>query len=118
LIKSFSYALRGLVKAWREEQNLQIQSVAAVFAVFLGFYFGISALEWALLTVSIALVLLMELINSGVERICDLVKPRVHDYVKEIKDIMAAAVMLSAISSVAVGLIIFWPHIAASLGGK
>jgi diacylglycerol kinase len=52
----------------------------------------------------------MELANSAVERIADILKPRIHSYVKEIKDITAAAVMISAILSIIIGLIIFIPR--------
>jgi diacylglycerol kinase len=55
--------------------------------------------------------MLMELANSAVERVADILKPRIHDYVKEIKDIMAAAVFLASMSAVVIGLIIFLPYL-------
>lgn len=111
LIKSFRYSIKGLIKTWKEEQNLQIQSLVALLVLFLAFYFKISPGEWALLILSISLVLTIELINSAVERITDILKPRINGYVKEIKDIMAGAVLLISIMSVIVGLIIFLPRI-------
>jgi diacylglycerol kinase len=71
---------------------------------------GIKPAEWCLIIISIVLVVLMEIINSAVERISDVLKPRIHEYVKEVKDIMAAAVMLSSLSAVAVGLFVFIPY--------
>ena len=53
----------------------------------------------------------MELANSAVERVTDILKPRIHDYAKEIKDIMAAAVFLASFVAAVVGLIIFLPYI-------
>jgi diacylglycerol kinase len=111
LVKSFQYAIRGLVKTVREEQNLQIQGFVALIAIIFGIYFRIDRLEWALLIFVIGLVILMEIANSAVERITDVLKPRINSYVKEIKDIMAAAVMLASIVAVIVGIIIFWPYI-------
>jgi diacylglycerol kinase len=111
LIKSFTYAFRGLFKAFREEQNLQVQSTVAVIMIVLGIIFKINPLEWCILLIVITLVILMELVNSAVERIADALKPRIHVYVKEMKDIMAAAVMFAALLAVAVGIIIFLPHI-------
>jgi len=58
----------------------------------------------------IGLVILMEIINSAIERITDVLKPRLDNYVKEIKDIMAAAVMLASVIAIIVGLIIFIPY--------
>ena len=115
LLKSFIYAFRGLVKTWREEQNLQIHSMVALVVVIMGFAFGISIVEWLFLVIVISLVILMEIINSAIERVADILKPRIHDYVKEIKDIMAAAVLLASISAVIVGFIIFGSRIYALL---
>ncbi|HTW97017.1 MAG TPA: diacylglycerol kinase family protein [Candidatus Methylomirabilis sp.] len=111
LAKSFTYAFRGLVKTFREEQNLQVQSVVAIIIIVLGLIFKITATEWMLLLIVIALVMMTELVNSAVERIADALKPRIHEYIKEMKDIMAAAVMFSALLAVVIGLIIFIPHI-------
>ena len=111
LYKSFTYAFRGLGKTLKEEQNLQIQSIVGLVVIILGWYFRIEVEEWLILIVVIGLVILMELVNSAVERITDVLKPRLDSYVKEIKDIMAAAVMLASVIAVTVGLIIFLPYL-------
>lgn len=110
LLKSFIYAFRGLRKVFKEEQNLRVQSIFAFFVICLGFYFHVSSTEWCFLILSIGLVILMEILNSAVERITDVLKPRLNTYVKEIKDIMAAAVLLSSFLSVFIGLIVFWHY--------
>ena len=111
LYKSFTYAFRGLGKTLKEEQNLQIQSIAGLVVIILGWYFRIEVEEWLILILVIGLVILMEIINSAIERITDVLKPRLDSYVKEIKDIMAAAVMLASVIAVTVGLIIFLPYL-------
>lgn len=111
LLKSFKYAYKGLIKTFKEEQNLRIQAFFAVLAAILAVYFQISRLEWALLVFVISLVMLMELANSAVERIADILKPRLDDYVKEIKDISAAAVMLASCAAAIIGALIFLPYI-------
>ena len=111
LFKSFKYAIRGLVKVFKEEQNLRVQVGAGILALLLATYFRIEVSEWCDLIIVICIVLLMEIINSAVERITDVLKPRINTYVKEIKDIMAAAVMLASIFAVIIGTIIFWPYI-------
>ncbi|KKR91356.1 MAG: diacylglycerol kinase [Parcubacteria group bacterium GW2011_GWC2_42_12] len=110
LFKSFSYAFKGLIKTFREEQNLRVQLSASLIIVILGIYFRISRGEWGLLTLAIALVLIVEVTNSAVERITDVLRPRINSYVKEIKDIMAAAVLLSSIAAMVIGLFIFSPY--------
>lgn len=115
LLKSFTYALRGLFKVFREEQNLRVQTLAGILALVLAWSFGLTRLEWLILIIVICLVILMEVVNSAVERITDVLKPRINNYVKEIKDIMAAAVMLAAMVAVITGLILFIPHIIDKL---
>jgi len=110
LFKSFQYAFRGIIKIFREEQNLRVQSVLAIVVIFLAIFFRVSRIEWALLVVSIGLVLLMEIANSAVERVTDVLKPRINTYVKEIKDIAAAGVMLASLIAVIIGLIVFLPY--------
>lgn len=111
LIKSFKYAFKGFLKVFIEEQNLQIHLFVGLMVVVFGFFLKISYIEWVLLILVIGLVILTEIINSVIERICDVLKPRIDSYVKEIKDIAAAIVMLASIIAVLVGVIIFYPYI-------
>lgn len=111
LFKSFGYALKGLFKTFREEQNLRLQTAASLIAVALAAYFRLNRAEWTALILVIGLVLVAEIVNSAVERITDVLKPRINSYVKEIKDIMAAAVLLASLTAIAAGVFIFWPHV-------
>ncbi len=115
LIKSVKYAISGLIKAFRDEQNLKIQSIFAIFAIIFGFLLQIGKFEWLVVILTIGMVLLMELINSAIERLTDMLKPRLDPYSKEIKDIMAGAVMLASIMAVIAGVIIFVPKIFEKL---
>ncbi len=110
LFKSFGYAYKGLFKTFREEQNLKIQTFASLAVLILGFYFSINRIEWAILTLVVCLVLVAEIANSAVERITDVLKPRINTYVKEIKDIMAAGVLLASLAAIITGAIIFFPY--------
>lgn len=111
LFKSFTYAFRGLVKTFAEEQNLRIQIFIAFLVILLGWRLGINRIEWCIIILAIGIVILAEIINTAVEFITDVLKPRIDDYVKVIKDIMAAAVMTSSLVAVIVGLIIFVPYL-------
>ena len=116
LFKSYSYAFKGLFKIFREEQNLKIQTLASLAVLVLGIYFRVNRIEWAILTLAVCLVLTAEITNSAVERVTDVLKPRINIYIKEIKDIMAAAVLLSSIAAVITGVIIFWPYVYKIFG--
>jgi diacylglycerol kinase len=75
----------------------------------------LAAWERVVLLLAIVAVLVLELLNSAVERLVDLMKPRLHEYVADIKDLMAGAVLLAAFFSVIVGVLILWPHVATVL---
>ena len=84
-------------------------------AVVLGVVFQISAMEWLFVAGCSMLVLSMELVNTAIENVCDLISKEYHPVIKIIKDVAAAAVLVSAIGSVVTGGIIFFPKIIHSL---
>jgi diacylglycerol kinase len=111
LLQSFKYAFKGIVYSFKEEQNIKIHFFIAVIVIFLAVYFRVSALEAAALVVVVALVVIAELVNTVLERVVDIIKPRMHPYAKNIKDMQAAVVLTATIASVVVGLIVFLPKI-------
>ena len=110
-IKSFRYAFAGLRVLFREEHNSRIHAFAALCVVIAGFVFRISAYEWIAVTIVIGMVLSAEAINSSLERTADFVKAERDDRKRDIKDLGAAAVLLTAIAAAIIGLIIFLPKI-------
>ena len=110
-IKSFRYAFAGLRVLFREEHNSRIHAFAAICVVIAGFVFRISAYEWIAVTIVIGMVLCAETINSSLERTADFVKAERDDRKRDIKDLGAAAVLLTALAAAIVGLIIFLPKI-------
>ena len=110
-LKSFRYAFSGLRVLVREEHNARIHLFATVCVIVMGIMFRISCAEWVAVSLAIGLVFGMEAINSAVENICDFVCPERDARIKKIKDLAAAAVLLSAIAALAVGFFIFIPKI-------
>lgn len=111
LIKSFGYAWNGLKTCFLGELNFRIHLLLTVAALSLAIVFGISAMEWVVLIVCIAFVLTMEMINTAIEALCDVVSTEIHPGIKKVKDIAAAAVLVSAMLSLLAGIIIFLPKI-------
>lgn len=107
LIKSFGYALNGIAAFFSKEKNGQIQAAVGLAAVTAGFYYNISSVDWCILIICIAIVLAFEMMNSALEKICNLVNHEIHPAVKIIKDVSAAAVLVAAFGAVASGIIIF-----------
>lgn len=76
-----------------------------------GFFFHLSLIEWAVILLTIGLVLITEMINSVIERVMDFIQPGYDERIKEIKDIAAGVVLVTALISVVVGILIFGPKI-------
>lgn len=110
-LKGFVYAFNGLVVFFRHERNGRLQLVLAVVVVLLGLLFSVSTWEWIILLVCIASVLSLEMINSAIEKLCNLVHPKYHPAVKVIKDISAGAVLWASVISGIIGVIVFLPKI-------
>lgn len=115
--KSFRYAAKGIVTVAKEEQSFRIQLVAAAVVVVLMFALGLKVSEKALLTMAVVLVLVLELVNSIFERMVDILKPRIHHYVEDIKDIMAGTVLVASLGALLIGLLIFWPYVVRMVAG-
>ena len=110
-IKSIQYALRGLAVAYKAERSFRFQVLAAILVIVVVFIFPLQTWERSVLLLVAMSVLVLELLNSSVERMVDLVKPRLHEYVADIKDIMAGAVLLAALFALLLAVIILGPHV-------
>lgn len=108
---SWRYAWAGLRHAYRSQQNFRLQILAAILVVVAGFYFRISRQEWVILCLLIGMVLILELFNTVFEALVDILKPKIHDYVKVFKDLLAAMVLLASLVAVVIGVVIFYPYI-------
>lgn len=110
-IKSLQYALRGIRYVYMHEQNIRLQTAVAVLVCVLGYLVELRQSEWVVVLLLIALVIMAEVLNSVMERFIDIVKPRYERQVQVVKDMLAAMVMLAAITSLIIGTVIFWPHV-------
>lgn len=111
LTRSIKYACKGIAHVFKTEQNFRIQTLAAAAVILFAFYYKIKSWEAVALVLSIIVVLVLELINTTFEKIVDILTPRIDHYVKDIKDIMAATVLLASIGAFIVGILIFWPYL-------
>jgi len=112
-INSFRFAFQGLIDLFRTQPNARIHLAAAAMAVLAGLFFDISALEWAAVSICIALVLALEALNTALEYLTDLVSPDHHPLAGKAKDVAAAAVLIGAAGAAITGIIIFLPKIFA-----
>ncbi|PTL40544.1 diacylglycerol kinase family protein [Alkalicoccus saliphilus] len=111
LKKSFYYASQGIAYTWKNEQNFRIHTSAAVVVFVAAQLLNVSAAEQALLAVSIGAVLCLELLNTSIEHITDLIIQTFDERAKIIKDTAAGAVLVFSATAAVVGMIIFIPRI-------
>lgn len=116
--KSVKHALRGLREIAKREQSFRIQLVVATFVVILLIMIPLATWERVLLIVMVAAVLVLEIINSIFERISDALKPRLHPMVRDVKDMMAGAVLVTAVTSIVVAILIFWSYLSEIIMGR
>ena len=109
--KSFKCAITGMVYSVKTGRNLIIQLCFALFEIILGIFLKISKIEWAIIIFAILFVIFAEMLNTAVETVVDLVTEEYNEKAKIAKDVAAGAVLISAINSVAMGLIIFMDKI-------
>ena len=109
--KSFSFAFDGIKEAITKEPNFRIHVVLAIIAIVIGIILKLTPPELAVLVLTIGFVLILELVNTTLEAVVDLVSPETRPKAKIAKDVSAAAVLLSAILSVLVGAFLFLPKL-------
>ncbi len=115
MLRQFSracgYALAGLSLAWTEGMNFKIQVVCATLVIALGLFLHIPALEFCIILLAISSVLAAEAFNTALEELCDKFQPTHDPHIAKIKDLAAAAVLLTSVGAFVVGLIIFLPYL-------
>lgn len=107
-LSSFRWAGHGVLFCIRNERNFRIHLIAAFYVVLLASLLELDGMHIAVLSLTIGNVLVMELLNTAVEALVDLVSPNKHPLAKVAKDAAAGAVLISAIVSVAVGVSLLW----------
>ena len=111
LRKSLVDARKGICYVFKHEQNFRLQIYSAVLVLIAVWFFDLSKAEMIVILLLIILVLILELLNSAVEKMADVVKPRLSLQIHSVKDIMAGMVFLSSFGALIVGIIIFYPHV-------
>lgn len=115
LYKSFGYAFEGIFAGIRGERNMKIHCFAAVCVVVVGVLFHISVTEWCICLVLFGLILSLELVNTAIEAVVDLVTEDKKPLAKLAKDTAAGAVLIAAVMAAMAGLLIFVPKLISFL---
>jgi diacylglycerol kinase len=108
-IKSFGFAIQGIITFFKTQHNAWIHLVAAVLVIAAGFILNVNNNEWCWLVFAIGMVFITEMFNTAIEFLTDLASPDIHPLAKKVKDVAAGAVLIAALIAVVIGLIIFLP---------
>ncbi|HAQ02616.1 hypothetical protein A2467_00345 [Candidatus Nomurabacteria bacterium RIFOXYC2_FULL_36_8] len=111
--KSTNHGLRGLGVFIKTTHNLWIHLFFAILAIYMGFVFSLSSVEWAVVILAIGLVVIAEAFNTAIEIDIDLTSPNYHPYARDTKDVAAGAVSIATIVAGVIGLLIFGPKVIA-----
>lgn len=111
LINSFKYAFKGIVSSIKSERNMKIHFTMMILVIIAGILLNISMWEWITCFILFGLVISLEMVNTAIETVVDIVSPKYNFQAGQAKDIAAGAVLVNAIVAVIVGLLIFLPKI-------
>ena len=107
LINSFKYAIQGIKSGIKSERNLKIHIIIMMLVIIAGIILKISKTEMIICILLSGLVISLELVNTAIENVVDLVTMEQNPKAKKAKDVSAGAVLISAIASAVIGIIIF-----------
>jgi diacylglycerol kinase len=102
----FANALRGIVVGTRDQTSFDVHLIAALAVIIVGWYLGVSRLEWCVLLLCIVAVLAAELFNSAFEQLAKAVTDEEHPRIRDALDVCSGAVLVASIGAAAVGIII------------
>lgn len=113
--RSIRCAAKGVFTMVRLEHNAWLHTLATGLVIAAGFFFGLTRWEWCWLILAMIAVWTAEALNTAFEFLTDLASPEFHPLAEKAKDVAAGAVLIAAGGSVAIGAIVFVPHLLAWL---
>ena len=103
--------MRGVIWMLKSERNFQIEVFALLINLFLIVFLKLNTVDAAIILIVSFAVLSLEILNTAIEKVCDIIQPEFDLRIKVIKDISAAAVVLMALASVVVGVLVYWKYL-------
>lgn len=111
ILKGFVFAFSGMIGMFKTEVNARIHLIMTTVVIVGGVFFNVSTMEWSILVLAIALVLMAEAFNTAIEYLTDLASPEYHPLAGKAKDAAAGAVLIMSIGAAIVGFIVFLPKV-------
>lgn len=108
---SLNQAWRGLLHTWRTQGHMKFHCVAGISVLCFAWWWEVSNFEWLFLIFAIGSVIGAEVMNTAVEIVVDMVQPNFDILAGQAKDVASGAVLVATIQAIAIGLIVFSPHL-------
>ena len=115
-LNSLSCAIKGLLHIYNTEKNFRFHIYFTFFVLISSFIFRINIVEFVIIMLQILIVLVLEIINTIIEKVMDFITLDYNPKIKVIKDMSAGLVLIGVIVSVIVGLLIFFPKLLSCIG--
>ena len=112
-IRSLYFAIKGMFLLFFTEDAIIAQTITSSLLIIMGFYFGLTKMEWLIQLMFIGLILVAESLNTAVEKLCDFIHPDHHEKIGFIKDIAAGAVSFAVFTAIIGSVIIYYPYVKA-----
>ena len=109
LINALGYSRDGLAAAWKNEAAFREEVLLAAIAIPLAIVLGKTGIDRVLLIGAILLILIVEILNSGLEAVVHMASPEHHELAKRAKDMGSAAVLLSLVNAAVIWACVLWP---------
>ena len=110
-IDSFNYAVSGIMAAMKMEKSLRVHYIAAITVILLSTFFNLTRVEFMILLLTVVLVVVLEMINTALEKTVDMITRDYHPLARVIKDVSAGAVLIASLNAVVVGYLIFFDRL-------
>jgi len=111
LIDSFNYAVSGILTAMKSEKSLRLHYIAAVVVILGSTFFNLTRIEFMILMFAVVLVVVLEMINTAIEKTVDMITKEYHPLARVIKDVSAGAVLIASFNAVIVGYLLFFERL-------
>lgn len=113
ILESFKYGFLGLFETIKRERNIKIAFFLIILGSIISWFLELSMMEWVVVILMSVIVVSLEMMNTAIEAVVDMVMPNIHPLAKLAKDTAAGAVVLSVVVAFIIGLIIYLPKLIA-----
>ncbi len=107
-LSGFKYAQEGILHCFRTQMHMRFHFIMLVFVLLAGLAMKLEARDMLSITFATTLVIVMEMVNTAIEKLVDLIADSYNPVAKLVKDVSAAAVLLAALNAVFAGVLIFF----------